>query len=104
MALNKAAFANPAKTAGVQGTLPRNFLRGFGFNELDMTVRRQFPIHERVNLQFRADIFNVLNAPAFARTGSSLNGSNANFGTSAAMLSNSLFLSGTVAGFNPLYQ
>ena len=104
MGLNKAAFKNPPNTTGVQGTLPRNFLRGFGFNELDMTLRRQFPIHESINLQFRAEIFNVLNTPAFALTGNSLNLANANFGTSAAMLNNSLFLSGTVAGFNPLYQ
>jgi hypothetical protein len=100
--LNKAALSAPA--AGVQGNLPRNTLRGFGWNELDMTLRRQFPVHESIALQFRADVFNVLNHPSFALTGNSLNFANAAFGTSASMLNNGLFSSGNVAGFNPLYQ
>ena len=66
LGLNKAAISAP--TPGVQGTLPRNSLRGFGWNELDLTLRRQFPIYESVALQFRADIFNVLNSPKFAPT------------------------------------
>jgi hypothetical protein len=102
LGLNKAAFVAPV--AGVQGNLPRNSLRGFGWNELDMTVRRQFPIHESVALQFRADIFNVLNSPKFALTGNSLNFANAAFGISSSMLNNGLFASGSVPGFNPLFQ
>src|SRR5205807_5640156 len=54
LGLNKAAFSAP--TAGVQGTLGRNVLRGFAWHELDMTIRRQFPIHEAIALQFRADV------------------------------------------------
>jgi hypothetical protein len=100
--LNKAAFAAP--TAGVQGTLGRNALRGLGWQELDMTLRRSFPIHESVALQFRADIFNLSNTPAFALTGNSLNFANASFGLSTSMLNNGLFASGTVPAFNPLYQ
>ncbi len=102
LGLNKAAFSPPVP--GVQGTLPRNTLRGFDWNELDMTLRRQFPIHESVALQFRADIFNVLNTPKFALTGNALNYANAAFGISASMLNNGLFASGTVPAFNPLYQ
>ena len=100
--LNKAAFSAP--TAGVQGTLGRNVLRGFGWDQLDLTLRRQFPIHEAVALQFRADIFNLTNTPSFTLVGNALNFANAAFGTSASMLNNGLFSSGTVAGFNPLYQ
>lgn len=102
MGLNKAAFAPP--TPGQQGTLPRNALRGFGWQELDFTLRREFPIHESVKLQFRADVFNVTNTPSFGLSGNSLNFANAAFGLSSAMLNNSLFSSGTVAGFNGLYQ
>jgi hypothetical protein len=102
MGLNKAAFAHP--TAGTQGTLPRNSLRGFDWAELDLTIRRQFPIHEAVALQFRADIFNVTNTPSFALTGNSINFANAGFGLSASMLNNGLFSSGTVPAFNSLYQ
>jgi hypothetical protein len=102
LGLNKAAFAAPV--SGVQGTLPRNFLRGYDWNEFDLTIRRQFPIHEAIALQFRADIFNVLNSPKFAMVGNSLNFANAGFGLSSSMLSNGLFSSGTVPAFNPLYQ
>jgi hypothetical protein len=102
LGLNKAAFAAP--TAGVQGTLSRNALRGLGWHELDMTLRRGFPIHESVALQFRADIFNLSNTPAFSLTGNSLNFANATFGLSSSMLNNGLFASGTVPAFNPLYQ
>ncbi len=102
MGLNKAAFTAPV--SGIQGDLPRNALRGFGWSELDLTLRRQFPIHESLALQFRADIFNVTNSPYFALTANSLNFANAAFGVSSTMLNNALFASGTVAGFNPLYQ
>lgn len=102
MGLNKAAFAAPLP--GVQGNMPRNALRNFAWRQLDFTLRREFPIHENIKLQFRADVFNISNTPFFAITGNSLNLGNAAFGTSSAMLDNSLFASGTVAGFNPLYQ
>jgi hypothetical protein len=102
MGLNKAAFSAPV--SGVQGTMPRNALRGFSWYDPDLTLRRQFPIHESIALQFRADIFNVVNHPSFALAGNSLNFANAAFGTSSSMLNNGLFSSGTVAGFNPLYQ
>ena len=55
-------------------------------------------------LQFRADIFNATNTPSFTLIGNSLNFANAAFGTSTSTLNNGLFSSGTVAGFNPLYQ
>lgn len=102
MGLNKAAFVAPV--AGVQGDMPRNALRGFAWHQLDFTLRREFPIHESVALQFRADVFNITNTPFFGLSGNSLNLGNAAFGTSSAMLDNSLFASGSVAGFNPLYQ
>jgi hypothetical protein len=100
--LNKAAFSAP--TPGIQGDLGRNILRGFAWRQLDFTLRREFPIYESVKAQFRADVFNVSNTPFFGLSGNSLNFANAGFGISSAMLSNSLFSSGTVAGFNPLYQ
>jgi len=50
-----------------QGTIPRNFLRGFGATEWDFAVHRDFPIHESVKLQFRAEMFNVLNHPSFGQ-------------------------------------
>jgi len=102
MGLNKAGFVAPVP--GIQGDMPRNALRGFAWRQLDFTLRREFPIHESIALQFRADVFNITNTPFFGLSGNSLNFGSPAFGTSTAMLDNSLFSSGTVSGFNPLYQ
>ena len=32
---------------------------------MDLAVRRDFPIHERLKLQFRAEAFNIFNHPNF---------------------------------------
>jgi hypothetical protein len=101
MGLNKAAFVAPVP--GIQGNMPRNILSGFAWRQLDFTLRREFSIHEST-LQFRADVFNITNTPFFGLSGNSLNVGSPSFGTSSAMLDNSLFSSGTVSGFNPLYQ
>lgn len=39
----------------------RNAFRGPGFWNVDLSVDKKFPIRERVNLEFRAEGFNVLN-------------------------------------------
>jgi len=49
-----------------QGNLGRNALRGFGAAQWDFAIHRDFPIHESLKLQFRAEMFNVLNHPNFA--------------------------------------
>jgi hypothetical protein len=69
-AFNSAAFIDPPidPTTGDpvrQGTTPRNFLRGFGATQWDFAIHRDFPIHESFKLQFRAEMFNVLNHPNF---------------------------------------
>jgi hypothetical protein len=47
------------------GNAPRNFVRGFGASQVDFAVRREFPLYERLRLQFRAEAFNVFNHPNF---------------------------------------
>jgi hypothetical protein len=61
--LNPAAFVVPGATR--QGTLGRNALRGVPFYQLDLALRRRFDFNERVNLQVRAEAFNLLNHPNF---------------------------------------
>jgi len=39
----------------------RNSFRGPGYWNFDMQVSKKFPIHERVNLEFRAEGFNIFN-------------------------------------------
>jgi hypothetical protein len=57
--INSAAFTLPTGTNS--GDAPRNFLRGFGENQINLAVRREFPIRESLRLQFRAEAFNVIN-------------------------------------------
>jgi hypothetical protein len=91
---------------GRQGTLGRNTLRGFPVYQLDVAVRRQFNLTERINLQFRSEFFNILNHPNFGLGDASTDAviSSPNFGVSQAMLGRFLGGGGSVGGFNPLYQ
>lgn len=74
---NGAAFTLNAP--GTYGTLPRNYLRGPNYANLDVSVSRIFPIYERLNLQLRLESFNVLNHPYFNSFGLS-NPTSATFG------------------------
>ena len=62
--LNAAAFVIP--TTPRQGTLGRNAFAGFGATQIDTSLGRKFVLTERLNLQFRADVFNVFNHPNFS--------------------------------------
>jgi hypothetical protein len=92
-----------------QGDLPRNALRGFGAYQWDFAVHRDFPLHESLKLQFRAEMFNVLNHPNFGQPIGDLGypgALNPQFGQSIQTLGQSLagtFGAGS-GGFNPLYQ
>jgi hypothetical protein len=64
---NTAAFVAPSKVpAGVYGSSPRNFLTAPGIINTDFSVFKDFRIHERYRLQFRAEFFNVFNTTHFA--------------------------------------
>jgi len=91
-----------------QGSLGRNALRGFPASQWDFAVHRDFTIHESLKLQFRVEMFNVLNHPNFAPPNSTLylgSGSNAQFGYSLQTLGQ--YLGGNSSGggaLSPLYQ
>jgi hypothetical protein len=55
------------------GTAPRTFngCRSDGTNQVDLTVTKNTRFHERLNLQFRAEVFNISNSPRFAPPNSS---------------------------------
>ena len=61
--LNPAAFAAPGSYA--QGNLGRNSLRGFGFSQVDLSLRRQIAISEKWKLNFSVQAYNVFNHPSF---------------------------------------
>jgi outer membrane receptor protein involved in Fe transport len=86
-----------------QGNLGRNALRGFAATQWDFAVHRDLYIRESLKLQFRAEMFNVLNHPNF---GPPVGGWGlSNFGLSYQTLGQSLN-NGNLGGggFNPLYQ
>lgn len=87
---------------GRQGTLGRNALRGFGFSQIDLAVRRQLTLSERFRLQLRAEVFNLLNQPNFGDPVGDL--SSRYFGESTQMLGRSLGTGGVNGGLSPLYQ
>lgn len=88
-AINPAAFSVPPTGAG---TAPRNFTRGFGEDQFNLAVRREFHLHDALNLQFRAEAFNVINHPNFGYVDPTY--SDATFGQATQMLNASL---GTMA-------
>ncbi len=45
------------------GNMPRNYLKGPGINQLNMSVFKTTKIGERLKVQFQASAFNVLNHP-----------------------------------------
>jgi hypothetical protein len=97
--INKSAFRIPSTP---QGDLGRNALRGFGASQLDLTLRRQFQIKDRLSLQARGDLFNIFNHPNF---GSPINYlSSPLFGQSTQTLNSWLGSGGQGGGLNPLYQ
>jgi hypothetical protein len=97
--INRAAFS--AAPLGQQGNLGRNCLRGFSASQLDLALRRKVNLRERVNVQFRADFFNVFNHPNFADPNRFFDDINL-FGQSLKTLGQSLTEQG--GGLNPLYQ
>ena len=65
---NPAAFLAPANTAangGFYGNIGRDTLIGPGLATWDFSVLKETRIRERLNLQFRAEIFNLLNRANF---------------------------------------
>jgi hypothetical protein len=48
------------------GNTGRNILRGPGIFNIDLALAREFPIKERLRLEFRTDCFNLTNTPKFS--------------------------------------
>ena len=96
--LSQAAFRVPAET--LQGNLGRNTLRRFGATDLDVTVRRQLRLHDRLSVRTRADLFNLFNHPNFGPPTNYM--TSPLFGQATQMLGASLGAGGQTGGLNPL--
>ena len=92
--INRVAFTIPV---GRQGTLGRNALRGFSAWQVDFALRRQFNLTEKLNLQVKAELFNLFNHPNFGSPVNTLS-SGAGFGRADSMLGQNL------GGLSALYQ
>jgi hypothetical protein len=89
-----------------QGSLGRNAIRGFGMQQVNLSVRRTIAFAEQWRLEIRGEGYNLLNRALLADPASSLGSVNAAgtpsfaplFGISSQMLGRSL------GGLNTLYQ
>jgi hypothetical protein len=59
---------------GTFGNMGRNTFRDFGFRNVDFSAMKNFRFGERVNMQFRAEFFNLFNHPNFANPFGGQNG------------------------------
>jgi hypothetical protein len=50
---------------GTIGTAQRNSLFGPNFRHVDLSIFKDFPVTERIKVQFRAETFNISNTPNF---------------------------------------
>ncbi len=93
--LNPSAFVLPSTYR--QGTEGRNDISGFHLIQVDLSVARTFSLHENVNLDFRADAFNVFNHPNFTNPSGYLLGG-------PSYLMSTQMLNHGLGGLNALFQ
>ncbi len=86
------AFVLPAGAA--QGDAPRNFVRGFPAVQGNLAVQQSVRLPERLNVQIKAETFNVFNHPNFGYIDPSL--SDLLFGQSTKKLDQSFGSSGAL--------
>src|SRR5450432_418949 len=74
--INKAAWSKaPFGTVGTSGV---GMFRGPGQADVDLSIFKSFPIRERKKVEFRTEIFNILNHPNFSNPNTSMD--SASFG------------------------
>ena len=77
---DKTAYAVPA--LGTQGTAGRNTVRGPGTQQINMSLSKRFPIN-RARVEFRAEIFNLLNHNNFGNPDTNISNATATTITTA---------------------
>jgi carboxypeptidase family protein/TonB-dependent receptor-like protein len=100
--INFGAFQPAA--ANTEGDVPRNLVRGFGSVQADLALRRDFPISERVHLQFRTEAFNLFNHPSFGNIDNYLGDGPYNSTTHSGFGGAQSTLNNALGGLNSLYQ
>ncbi len=72
------------ETLGQLGNSKRRFFHGPGTNNFDMALLKETKLTERVNVEFRAEFFNIFNHAQFQNVQGNINASNFGFAQSAA--------------------
>ena len=98
--LNPAAFS-PAPQF-VQGNLGRNAITGFGMAQVDLALRREFPVREGRSLELRIAAFNAFNHPNFGDPVNFV--ASPLFGYSPSMLNVMLGSGSPGSGLAPMFQ
>lgn len=83
--VNPACFAPASDPAGI-GNLARNRFYGPGFSDVDVSIIKNIPIKERVQVQIRAEMFNIFNRK--------------NLASGAGSVGSNGFVSDTIGDFN----
>jgi len=73
-------FTNSTVPLGTIGNAPRSICCGPGSNNWDMSFSKQTPLGEKLNMEFRADIFNVWNHAQFYTVDGNISNIGATFG------------------------
>jgi len=92
--LDPNAFADP--TPGTWGTSARNAYTSPGFGEVDFSVFKNTKIHDRINTQFRVELYNLFNRTNYAPP---LGGGSGGYNPNQATIS-TLQLYDTIGDFN----
>jgi hypothetical protein len=101
--INLAAFQAPpvdpdTGLSARQGTLGRNVVRLPARYQVNMALRRSFPITEKLALGLSAEVFNVFNQPLFGQYDTNYAPDSTSFGLAMSTLNRS------IGGLNSLYQ
>ena len=100
--LNPAAFSVPGTYNTAQGNLGRNVPSGFGMEQVDLSLKREFHFGEQRGIQFRLEAFNAFNHANFADPIKFLD--SPLFGQSTSMLNTMLGTGSSGSGLAPILQ
>ena len=99
---NPAAFSIPGTYNTTQGNLGRNVPSGFGMEQVDFSLKREFHFGEQRGIQLRLEAFNVLNQANFADPIKFMD--SPLFGQSTSMLNTMLGTGSSGSGLAPVLQ
>ena len=96
---NPSSFADPAP--GTYGNYRRNSIYGPGFAAADVSVFKNTPITERINTQFRVEMFNITNRLNLASPGPLQLGNNATGSSSFGQVGSTIGAGNYAPGIGP---